>query len=442
MKSSGVLTCLLRAAACTLLVITGPLVSHARGQQPLTRDDVISLRDGRFFLDGRPFAEISFNKFDLFWQLWDEARKGRDLDDGNEAVIRQDKALKDLKELGFRTIRIFAVPWGQREFFEDSQMRDSFFLALDKAYDLCDQNGIRVYACLGCGSFSEIPEDEGKPDPNREHLRELVADPQSRSRRLLYEYLDAVLDRYKDRKTVVMWDITNELTNCADIMPGKWIANGRRMPTLKDVASFYNDVATHIKSRDPLRLVTNGGSHLRESAWNLYCAKGWKKDTLAEHIGAYKLAFGNTALDVVDIHYYALPTDGYLIQDDSGVPIHLTPEAYMRIGKELGKPVIFGEYGPLPRGEDPEAVERNSQPTPGWFESYEEKDLAARWFEKAVNDLVEARVPITYWWCYQSDRKIERNKPNRFDVSLDLNPELVQIIADGNRKLQKKLCNP
>ena len=32
----------------------------------LTRDDVLSIKNERFFLDGKPFAEISFNKFDLF----------------------------------------------------------------------------------------------------------------------------------------------------------------------------------------------------------------------------------------------------------------------------------------------------------------------------------------------------------------------------------------
>lgn len=34
---------------------------------PLTRQDVLSIKDGRFFLEGRPFVEISFNKYDLFW---------------------------------------------------------------------------------------------------------------------------------------------------------------------------------------------------------------------------------------------------------------------------------------------------------------------------------------------------------------------------------------
>jgi len=437
----GILMSFFRAAVCALLAA---LAGSASAQQPaLTRDDVLSLKDGRFFLDGKPFAEISFNKFDLFWQLWDDAVKGKDLDDGNETVIRQDKALKELKELGFRTIRIFASPWGGREFFEDTQKREAFFQALDKTYDLCDQNGIRVYASLGCGDFSEIPAIEKKPDPAAEHLRELVADPQSKSRQLLYEYLDSVVSRYKDRKTVVMWEISNEMTNQADIMPGSRVAKGRRMPTLKELASFYNDVTARIKAADPLRLVGNGGSHLRESAWNLYSGNGWKTDTLDQHVGACRLVLGDTAIDVADIHYYALSTDGFIIQDGSGGPLHLNPAAYMKIGQQIGKPVIFGEYGPIPHVSDPDAIEHTNKPLPpGWFESYEEKDLAIPWFQKAVDDIIEAGVPITYWWCYQSDRKFEKDKPGRFDVSLDLNPELVNIIAEGNRRLQEKLCKP
>jgi hypothetical protein len=40
----------------------------AQGQPAqLSRDDVLGIKDGRFFLDGKPFAEVSFNKYDLFW---------------------------------------------------------------------------------------------------------------------------------------------------------------------------------------------------------------------------------------------------------------------------------------------------------------------------------------------------------------------------------------
>jgi len=426
---------LLAAASFSPLLHADPSIASR-----LSAEDVLSLHDGRFFLDGRPFAEISFNKFDLFWQLWSEAEKGLDLDDANPLVEKQAKALKDLKDLGFRTIRIFGLPWGSGRFFEDPEHRANFFRALDKTYDLCDRYGIRVYVCLGCGDFSEISGHDPKPDPEKEHLRELVADPQSNSRKLLYEYLDAVLARYKDRKTIVMWDISNEMTNSADIMPSTRTVKGRRMPTLKELAGFYNDVTAFIKRRDPIRLVTNGGSHLRESAWNLYGGKGWKKDTVEEHLQAFKLIFGDTAIDVADLHYYALPSDGYVIQDANGASFHLTPKSYMEMGKQIGKPVIFGEYGALPRS-DGEEIKKEALP-PDWFGSYGEKESAGRWFKKAVDDVVDAGVPITYWWCYQSDREVEQKKVDRFDVSLDRNPELVKIIADGNRALQEKLCRP
>src|SRR5262245_9270620 len=45
----------------------------------LTKKDVLSIKNGRFFLDGGPFAEISFNKYDLFWQLYDQLTEGKQL---------------------------------------------------------------------------------------------------------------------------------------------------------------------------------------------------------------------------------------------------------------------------------------------------------------------------------------------------------------------------
>lgn len=45
--------------------------------QAIPVDSVLSVKNGIFFFEGKPFGEISFNKFDLFWQLWDEAYAGR-----------------------------------------------------------------------------------------------------------------------------------------------------------------------------------------------------------------------------------------------------------------------------------------------------------------------------------------------------------------------------
>jgi hypothetical protein len=91
-----------------LAVLLPALTSTLRAE--VTSDDVLSIQNGRFFLDGRPFAEISFNKFDLFWQLYGELAAGRTLDAANPMVQAQDRALRDLHEMGFRTIRINLSP--------------------------------------------------------------------------------------------------------------------------------------------------------------------------------------------------------------------------------------------------------------------------------------------------------------------------------------------
>ena len=58
--------------------------------------------------------------------------------------------------------------------------------------------------------------------------------------------------------------------------------------------------------------------------------------------------------------------------------------------------------------------------------------------QKAVNDIVDAQVPLTYWWAYQSDRKIDQ-RANPVTISLETTPDLVKVIADGSRRLKASL---
>src|SRR5262249_46622898 len=112
----------------------------------LSKDDVLSIRDGQFFLDGKRFAEISFNKFDLFWQLYDQLAAGKSLEAANPMVQAQERALRNLHELGFRTIRIFALPWGPEgpASYAQPEKRQRLYAALDKTLELCDAHQLRV----------------------------------------------------------------------------------------------------------------------------------------------------------------------------------------------------------------------------------------------------------------------------------------------------------
>lgn len=415
---------------------------HLKPQNaPLTRDDVLSVKDGRFFLDRKPFAEISFNKFDLFWQLYDQLSAGRQLDAANPLVQAQDKALRNLHQLGFQTIRIFALPWGPGgpESYVDPAKRKHLFEALDKTLELCDAHDIRVVWSLGALSFTDT-----RLDPEKgwvyglEHERELVSNPKSRSRQLLYGYIDETVARYKDRKAVLMWEISNEVTLDADIGDSNRIYNGQRMPTLKDVAVFFDDVAKRIKVSDPLRLVNSGGSNMRESQWHLYLGQGWKKDTFEEQYKCFELLYSKSAIDVIDIHCYPNNKPGFAIQESDGHSQWLDDKGYMEIAKRIGKPLMIGELGlaAIPRTE-----KKVWDETPDYFESYDETSAAKPWVVKTLEQVVDAGVPLTYWWTYQSDRADDRMNRQRFDIDADRHPELVACFVNANRQLKLKLLS-
>jgi hypothetical protein len=397
---------------------------------------VLSIKDGHFFLEGEPFAEISFNKFDLVWQLYDQLTEGKQLNAANPLVQAQDKALRDLHELGFKTLRIFALPWGPAgpASFADAEKRTNLYAALDKALELCDAHDIRIVWSLAAASFTDTKLDNANGWVfGQEQARELISNPESQGRKLLYRYLDDIVGRYRQRKAVLMWEISNEVTLLADIGDANRVYNGERMPTLKNVATFFDDVAKRIKSVDPLRLVSSGGSNMRESQWHLYQGQGWKIDTFEEQFKCFELLYANSAVDVIDIHSYPNNQPGYAILGEDGKKMWLDDKGYMTMARRLGKPLMIGELGlhAIPRTDKTVWSQ-----TPDYFVSYDDAKAAKPWVIKTLNQLIDAGVSLSYWWCYQSDNP--NANPQHFDIDRGRNPELVACIVEANQRLKAK----
>ena len=425
------------ATLSPLAAVSSP--GETERKNALTPEDVLSLRQGRFFLGGEPYAEISFNKFDLFWQLYDQLARGQPLNPSNAMVQAQEKALRDLHDLGFQSVRIFALPWGPAgpAAYADPAKRKNLYAALDKTLDLCAAHDIRLVWSLGAGSFTDTKLEPGTGWVlGEEQTRELVANPESRSRKLLYRYLDETVARYRHRKEVLMWEISNEVTLMADIGDAHRVYRGERMPTLKDVAGFFQDVAGRIKVADPLRLVSSGGSNMRESQWHLYQGQGWKTDSFEQQFQCFKLLYENSAVDVVDIHCYPNNHPGFAIQGEDGSQRWLDTKGYMVIARRLGKPLMIGELGLQAA---PKSDTNVWTQTPGYFESYADLPAAKEWVVRTLNDVVAAGVPLSYWWCYSSDRPAEQRDPQRFDLQRERTPELVACVAEANRRLKAKL---
>lgn len=401
----------------------------------VTKTDVLSIQDNKFMLGGKPFAEISFNKFELFWSLWDEALKGNELTDFNPVVMKQQKSLHELSKAGFRTVRIFGMLHQSRykQFYniynDNVKCEKIYYQALDKTVELLERNNLKAVFSLGCSFFV----DEWKG----ENLRELVADPASSSRKSLYDYLDDIVTRYRDSKAILMWEVTNELTLFWDIQPGTLMSQGKRMPSMEQGVAFYKDVAGRIKKNDPLRLVNNGGSILRESAYNLNVNKKWAKDTYPQQVEMYHRMYDNAGLDVMDIHYYTTSLPGNVLKDEkTGGDFYLDLKGYAAIAADLGKPLYVSEFGALPKPVSNKEFWGDGR---SWFLTFgnDEPD-AVKFVQRAADIAVESGVQFIHWWCYQSDRAMDQNNPLRMDLDAERTPLLFKIVVDANKRLKEK----
>ena len=271
----------------------------------LTENDVLTIKDGVFMLEGKPFAEISFNKFDLFTQLIDPLLKG-DPSTYETMLKKQDQALAELHEMGFRSIRVFMSPWAPSDTKNAwYNVQGILFKAMDDVVGMCEKYDIKIVWCLGLTSFVEKWMVTGGWELGEYQMRELIADENSIARQEMYKYLDGIIQRYRNSKAVLTWELANEISLDADIMPDTKTYEDQRMPTLKDVATFYDQVAQRIHQNDPLRLVNSGGSSMRESQWNQYVNNSWQKDTEEEQYKALEFLYKDSACDIIDIHWYA-----------------------------------------------------------------------------------------------------------------------------------------
>lgn len=409
--------------------------SFAKRDTPLSKADVLSVQDGKYYLDGRPFAEISFNKFDLFWSLWGEALKGNALTDDNPMVQRQQKALSDLSKAGFKTTRIFGAVHDNfykkfKAVYNNPVQRDKiYYAALDKSIELLEKNNLRTVFSLGAAIFVE--EDAG------DNLRELVSDPNSASRKSLNLYIDDIVNRYKNRKAILMWEVTNELTNSCDINPGTLIFKDKRHPSMVAAIEFYKELIVRIKKNDPLRMVNNGGSRFREHAYSLSVNKKWGKDSYPQHLEMYHKVFDNAGFGVMDIHYYTNSNPGFFLKNEvAGPDVVLDLPLYLKIAESVKLPLYVGEYGALPRPKTDQQYWSEGQE---WFLSFGKDDPEAiRWVQRAADLAVASGVMYMHWWCYQSDRPQDQNDPIRMDFDIERTPKLFQIVVNANNELKKK----
>ncbi|MFR1517505.1 MAG: stalk domain-containing protein [Clostridia bacterium] len=382
------------------------------------KDEILRNVGGKLYMNGEPYYEISFNKFDLYYQILSEYEPNNQYPSAAYTVEAAEAALKQLSELGFGSVRVFMYSGAYPNLMYNVKYQETYFKAMDQLFDLCDKYDIKIVVCLGLiESFllkNEYIEGQGWITGD-ETVTELVTNPDCESRQNVYKYLEMFISRYKDRKSVLMWEIRNEGSLEADIGS----AVGSVKYSLLQLAEFYGDCADKIRELDDHKhLITSGDSVLRNAQWNLLVdvMNGtnitWKMDTKEERLKA--LALLNEKLDLISVHAYGLGvSDVSQYADADGNPVNCDFHLYMQEAARLGKILYNGE-------------------TNGSFAF--ESETFYRDTEAYLNSIIDAGVQLSHWWTFRSDRQgFNDGYLWRIDSG-----ELLDLIVAANQKIKDK----
>ncbi len=351
-------------------------------------DGILRIVGGVLYMNGEPYYEISFNKYDLFAQIWadysdDPAHPSEEY---REAAAR--KALSQLKDNGFNSIRVFCgadVP----DLMYDAVTKGKYYEAMDRMFDLCDEYGIKLVVCMELISDNFVAKQRitGYGLVNKEEtVLDLVASDTSESRTLLGQYIREFVDRYKSRGTVLMYEIVNEGNLKADV--GN--TTTEVCYSLGQLADFYNYCASMIHAVDGERIVTTGDSTLRSAQYHLFASTmagsqvdDWTVDDEEQRL--YALTLLNYGVDVISAHTYGLGTNrSEEFVSGEGGSTNYGFELLLKEAEMLGKPFYNGES--------------NAQADPDGSDYVES-------VRNYLDSIIKAGVQLTHWWTFRSDRQ-------------------------------------
>ena len=390
-------------------------------------DDILRLVNCRFYMNGEPYYELSFNKFDIAYQISNDYY-GYSSSYPNEkyTYAAAERAIKALAENGFTSIRLFCICGDDTALFDEDE-KVKYYLIMDSIFDLFDKYGIRANVDLGLLNNHFIAKEyvEGIGWISKtETTADLVAFDNSESRQVLYNYLEEFIARYKDRKSVLMWEISNEGNLGADIGQGR--APGY---SLLQLGKFYEDVTKKIKSIDPKHLVATGDACLRSSQYHLFLAtiKGegndWSLDSYEQKMKALWLI--NYGVDVISSHTYGVGAGetGIKAADDTDANkvIYLDYSDGIEMARKLGKGFYAGEF---------------SGTTPVTDMSIRKPEIAE--YQKTYLDhVIDEGVQLGHWWTFESNRQ-GFGDDDTWNVSLDRHKFTFDVIAEANRKIKER----
>ena len=388
-------------------------------------DDILRNINGRFYMNGQPYYEISFNKFDIAAQILINyfPDNFKDFNTGEDQRANAERALKELSDNGFTTIRFFSYV-DSYEMIHDPEQSEKYWKGLDELYDLCDKYGIKVVPSLSLGTTAmtacEHVEGLGYVSVGEDRI-DLITDPESKSRLFQKEYIETYVNRYKDRDTILMWEINNEMNLDMDIGP----TIGRVTYSAYQLSEFYKWCTAIINTCDPDRLVTSGDSVQRNSNYHLLAGtmagradNDWGLDTYAQRLYMNYLINGLGGMDTTSVHAYGEATDNLHITESrlKTTAARMSLSIMVDEARALGQPLYVGEAGT--------------------GTSNGNTDYAT--IQKTLDGYVELGLQLVHWWSYDTCRQASFGDDQSWNMNMTEFPESVALVKAANEALKAK----
>lgn len=289
--------------------------------------------------DGVPFRLVGMNTFDLGTQA-QGVGSGAGLDLGRALM---GKAIRDAADFGAPLLRFSTWGFGANDLAIWRDQRELFLSRLDAVFERAEAEGVLLVPVL-CWRPISFCELTGEP------LSTMVRDPNSQAYQLLRELVASLVVRYRDRDSVLLWELTNEMNLEADLDPSR--RGGRREDayTSDEMAAFVRRFAQEVRFHDPVRPISSGYADPRPAAWHLRARPewvnggDWREDSFQELQAYFQLTHPDP-VDVLSVHFYNFGPGsnerlGHRGKDNPGAL-----GDYARAARNLGKPLFVGEFG-------------------------------------------------------------------------------------------------
>ncbi|MBS5661617.1 MAG: cellulase family glycosylhydrolase [Clostridiales bacterium] len=345
------------------------------------------VEDGMVKLNGTPFYGFGTNYYDI---------ASRPFYDPNCTDF--EIGINHLKEFKIPYIRARFSAWGNEGmdlFWND---REQYWLVMDRCVELCEKHHIGIIAVLAWTTHPFMHPFASFDLPMS--FSEFIRREDTVGYQKLLEYVEAVVNRYKDSPAIWGWEIGNEYNLACDVNPLYLQA--------ADLAAFFYRVGARIRECDGTnRIIEHGNSQNRPGSYYLMQlqakADSWpdysvwseeKQDHVMEYDTCDQMA---GMMELYDNQYFSMcSTHLYnCTQVLGGKTVTLAEyvEFFVDVCKKMGKPLFVGEY-----------CDDEINGVTQWTPEIEAESLAK--FQVLHEAMVNNDVQMAMLWMESNDRDI------------------------------------